>query len=79
MVIEPHLFLCYYKIISMLKKILNLESARHISKSEQKTIKGGIPECLIYALEAGCVLIPAGGTCPVNTMSGICDTSRVCC
>lgn len=26
----------------MLKKILNLENAQHISKSEQKTIKEGI-------------------------------------
>ncbi|OMQ08528.1 hypothetical protein BXU01_21490 [[Flexibacter] sp. ATCC 35103] len=63
----------------MLKKILNLESAQHISKNEQKTIKGGIPECWVYAIEAGCVLIPVGGTCPVNTLAGICETSRLCC
>lgn len=64
----------------MLKKILNLESAQHISKSEQKTIKGGIPECWVHAIEAGCVLIPVGGTCPVNTSAGIiCETSRLCC
>ncbi|KQB38606.1 hypothetical protein RC62_1965 [Flavobacterium aquidurense] len=63
----------------MLKKILNLESAQHISKNEQKTIKGGIPECWVYAIEAGCVLIPVGGICPVNTLAGICETSRLCC
>lgn len=63
----------------MLKQILNLENAQPISKSEQKTIKGGIPECWIYAIEAGCILIPAGGACPVNTTSGICDSSRLCC
>jgi hypothetical protein len=27
----------------MIKEILNLEHAQHISKSEQKNIKGGIP------------------------------------
>lgn len=63
----------------MLKKILNLESAQNISKSEQKTIKGGIPECWVHAIEAGCVLIPVGGNCPVNTSVGICETSRLCC
>lgn len=63
----------------MLKKILNLESAQHISKNEQKTIKGGIPECWVYAIEAGCVLIPVGGTCPVSNLAGICETSRLCC
>lgn len=44
----------------MLKKILNLKNAQHLSKSEQKTIKGGIPECCIYAIEAGCILVPVG-------------------
>lgn len=63
----------------MLKKILKLENAQSISKTEQKTIRGGIPECWIYAIEAGCVLIPAGGTCPINTIPGICDTGRLCC
>ena len=63
----------------MLKKILNLENAQSISKTEQKTIKGGIPECWIYAIEAGCILIPSGGTCPINTSPGICDTGRLCC
>jgi len=63
----------------MLKKILNLENAQRITKVEQKNISGGIPECWIYAIEAGCVLIPAGGTCPVNTSSGICETIRLCC
>jgi hypothetical protein len=63
----------------MLKKILSLENAQHISKNEQKTIKGGIPECWVDAIEAGCVLISVGETCPVNTLPGICDTSRLCC
>jgi len=63
----------------MLKKILNLEGAQYIKKSEQKTIKGGIPECWVYALQAGCILISPGETCPLNTSSGICDTSRLCC
>ena len=64
----------------MLKKILNLENAQHISKNEQKTIKGGIPECWVHAIEAGCILIPVGATCPVNTSAGsICETSRLCC
>ncbi|MEG2102417.1 hypothetical protein [Flavobacterium sp. YO12] len=63
----------------MLKKILNLKHAQHISKNEQKTIKGGIPECWVYAIEAGCVLIPSGGTCPINMEAGICDTNRLCC
>jgi hypothetical protein len=48
-------------------------------KNEQKTIKGGIPECWVYAIEAGCVLIPSGGTCPINMEAGICDTNRLCC
>ncbi|WP_026727063.1 hypothetical protein [Flavobacterium denitrificans] len=63
----------------MIKKILNLEHAHKISKSEQKAIKGGIPECWVNALEAGCVLIPAGGVCPMDTFPGICNTSRLCC
>ena len=63
----------------MLKKILNLKDAQYISKSEQKTIKGGIPECWIYAIEAGCVLIAAGEICPMDTLPGICDTTRLCC
>lgn len=63
----------------MLKKILNLESAEKISKNEQKTIKGGIPECWIYAIEAGCVLVSAGEICPLDTSPGICGTSRLCC
>lgn len=63
----------------MLKKILNLENAQHISKNEQKTIKGGIPECWVNAIEAGCVLISVGETCPVNMLPGICDSSRLCC
>jgi len=63
----------------MLKKILDLESVQPINKTEQKTMKVGIPECWVYALEAGCILIPPGETCPLNTSSGICDTSRLCC
>lgn len=63
----------------MLKKILSLDGAQYIQKNEQKTMKGGIPECWVYALEAGCFLIPPGETCPLNTSSGICDTSRLCC
>ncbi|AOC94459.1 hypothetical protein [Flavobacterium sp. F52] len=63
----------------MLKKILSLEGAQSINKNEQKTMKGGIPECWVQALEAGCFLIPSGETCPLNTSSGICDTSRLCC
>lgn len=63
----------------MLKKILNLEDVQSISKNEQKTIKGGIPECWIYAIEAGCILIPSGGNCPIDTSPGICDTNRLCC
>ncbi|RZJ50176.1 MAG: hypothetical protein EOO44_16900 [Flavobacterium sp.] len=67
------------KKIYMLKKILNLESAQKITKTEQKTIKGGIPECWVYAIEAGCILIPVGGICPLETTSGICDSNRLCC
>lgn len=63
----------------MLKKILSLKGAQHISKTEQKTMQGGIPECWIYAIEAGCVLIPVGGICPINTAPGICDSARLCC
>jgi len=63
----------------MLKKILNLESAQRLTKNEQKSISGGIPECWIYAIEAGCVLIPIGEICPLETTSGICDSSRLCC
>ena len=63
----------------MLKKILKLENAQRISKNEQKTIKGGIPECWIHAIEAGCVLIPFGSTCPLDTTPGICETNRLCC
>ncbi|SFC63394.1 hypothetical protein SAMN05216297_101522 [Flavobacterium phragmitis] len=63
----------------MLKKILNLNGAQSISRNEQKTMRGGIPECWVHAIEAGCILIPSGETCPINTTSGICDTSRLCC
>ncbi|MDR7369549.1 hypothetical protein [Flavobacterium aquidurense] len=63
----------------MLKEILNLKNAQHISKTEQKTIKGVIPECWIYALEAGCVLMPFGEPCPIDKTSGVCDSSRLCC
>ncbi len=63
----------------MLKKILSLKDAHTINKSEQKTIKGGIPQCWVYALEAGCILIRSDETCPINTVPGICDTSRLCC
>ena len=63
----------------MLKKILNLKNAHEISKDEQKAIKGGIPECWIYAIEAGCVLVAVGEPCPLNKTPGICDTNRVCC
>jgi hypothetical protein len=63
----------------MLKKILSLESTQKITKTEQKTIKGGIPECWVYAIEAGCILIPVGGICPLETTSGICDSNRLCC
>ncbi|WP_264535919.1 hypothetical protein [Flavobacterium sp. N1736] len=63
----------------MLKKILNLESAQKITKMEQKTMQGGIPECWVYAIEAGCVLISIGETCPFDTKFGFCDTNRVCC
>ncbi|WP_343696409.1 hypothetical protein [Flavobacterium sp.] len=63
----------------MIKNILNLEGAQNISKNEQKTMQGGIPDCWVYAIEAGCILIPVGGTCPLDTMSGICETSRLCC
>ncbi len=66
-------------VLIMLKKILSLNGAHSISKTEQKTMKGGIPECWVYALEAGCILISAGETCPLNTTSGICDTGRLCC
>ncbi|BDU24407.1 MULTISPECIES: hypothetical protein [unclassified Flavobacterium] len=65
--------------LKMLKKILNLNGAQSINKNEQKTMRGGIPECWIYALEAGCILISSDETCPLNTTSGICDTSRLCC
>jgi hypothetical protein len=63
----------------MLKKILNLKGAQNISKIEQKTMQGGIPECWIYAIEAGCVLIPVGGICPIDMLPGICDSARLCC
>lgn len=63
----------------MLKKIMNLERVQKISKNEQKTIKGGIPECWIHAIEAGCILIPVGGKCPLDTTSGICNSNRLCC
>jgi hypothetical protein len=63
----------------MLKKILNLETAQRITKVEQKTIKGGIPECWVYAIEAGCILISVGQTCPLDTTAGICDSGRLCC
>lgn len=63
----------------MLKKILDLESAQQITKLEQKNISGGIPECWIYAIEAGCILMPIGEICPLDTMSGICDSKRLCC
>ncbi|CAM3573410.1 Bacteriocin-type signal sequence-containing protein [Flavobacterium chungbukense] len=63
----------------MLKEILSLKDAHRINKSEQKNMKGGIPECWVYALEAGCILISPGETCPINTTSGICNTSRLCC
>lgn len=66
-------------VLFMLKKILNLVDVQNISKNEQKTIKGGIPDCWVYAIEAGCILIPNGGLCPTNTLPGICDSSRVCC
>jgi len=62
----------------MLKKILNLEHAQQISKIEQKTMKG-IPECWIYAIEAGCVLVSAGEHCPIDKTPGVCDTNRLCC
>ncbi|TDP03920.1 hypothetical protein [Flavobacterium sp. 245] len=62
----------------MIKKILNLEHAQKISKNEQKTIKG-IPECWVQAIEAGCILIPAGGVCPMDTLPGICSSGRLCC
>jgi hypothetical protein len=38
----------------MLKKILNLESAQKITKIEQKTIKGGIPECWVDSNQVCC-------------------------
>ncbi|MBB4800573.1 hypothetical protein HNP37_000612 [Flavobacterium nitrogenifigens] len=63
----------------MLKEILSLKDVRSIDKSEQKNMKGGIPQCWIYALEAGCILIPPGETCPINTVAGICNSSRLCC
>lgn len=63
----------------MLKKILNLESAQKITKNEQKSIKEGIPECWVYAIEAGCVLISNGETCSLGMQSGICESNRLCC
>nr|WP_294788302.1 hypothetical protein [uncultured Flavobacterium sp.] len=63
----------------MLKKLLNLNDARTITRNEQKAMTGGIPKCWIYALEAGCIIIPSGESCPINTTSGICNTSRLCC
>jgi hypothetical protein len=54
----------------MLKKILNLDSAQKITKIEQKTITGGIPECWVYTIEA---------ECPLDTLAGICDSNRLCC
>ncbi|WP_343536255.1 hypothetical protein [Flavobacterium mesophilum] len=63
----------------MIKKILSLKHVHKIDKNEQKTMKGGIPECWIHALEAGCILIPAGGVCPMDTVPGICNTGRLCC
>ncbi|WP_431243749.1 hypothetical protein ACQ9BO_04140 [Flavobacterium sp. P21] len=41
-------------------------------------MKGGIPECWIHAIEAGCILIPTGGVCPMDTVPGICNTGRLC-
>ncbi len=63
----------------MLKKILNLDSAQKITKIEQKTMTGGIPECWVYAIEAGCVLVSVSETCPFDTKSGACDSNRLCC
>ncbi|KUJ63170.1 hypothetical protein AR687_03160 [Flavobacteriaceae bacterium CRH] len=63
----------------MLKKILNLETAQRITKIEPKTIKGGIPECWVYAIEAGCVLISVGQACPLDTTAGTCESNRLCC
>ena len=63
----------------MIKNILKLKGSQSIDKSEQKVIKGGIPECWIYAIEAGCILIPPGGICPIDTTAGICDSNRLCC
>ncbi|MBS7254946.1 hypothetical protein [Flavobacterium branchiicola] len=63
----------------MLKNILNLENAQEVTKAEQKNMSGGIPECWVFAIEAGCVLIPTGGICPVETTPGICGTNRLCC
>ena len=50
----------------MLKKILNLESAQKITKMEQKSMKGGIPEYWVYAIEAGCLLMSVGENCPLD-------------
>ncbi|WP_456312735.1 hypothetical protein [Pseudomonas shirazensis] len=63
----------------MLKNILNLDTAQKITKIEQKKIKGGIPECWVYAIEAGCILISVGQTCPLDTTTGLCDSNRLCC
>lgn len=63
----------------MIKQLLSLNGSQRISKTEQKNIGGGIPECWIYAIEAGCILIPNGSVCPVNTEAGICDSDRLCC
>lgn len=63
----------------MLKKILNLESAQEITKTEQKTMEAKIPECWLYAIESGCILIPVGGNCPMDTYTGVCDSTRLCC
>ena len=63
----------------MLKKILNLESAQKITKMEQKSMKGGIPECWVYAIEAGCLLMSIGENCPLDMESDICESNRICC
>jgi len=63
----------------MLNKILNLESAQKITKMEQKSMKGGIPDCWVFAIEAGCILISVGQRCPLDTTAGICESNRLCC
>lgn len=46
---------------------------------EQKSMKGGIPECWVYAIEAGCLLMSVGENCPLDMESGICESNRLCC